>query len=66
MILLKQDIDILLSLLPDNTNFSPESMQHEITKDEYQEVEHKRKLVKLVSVLQEHSAGSAMDQGRIT
>lgn len=59
---LEQNIAVLLSLLTDNSHFFPESTQHEAHKS-MKEVEQKRKLVKLTYVLQEHSAGSAMDQG---
>lgn len=55
-------IAVLLSLLPDNSHFFQKSTQHEAHKS-IKEVEQKRKLVKLIYILQEHSAGSAMDQG---
>lgn len=65
MIVLKQNIAVLLSLLPDNVHSSPESMQHEAHKSIKTKVEQKRKLVKLIFALQEYSASSAMDQGYI-
>lgn len=63
MIVLKQNIAVLRFLLSDNIHFSLESTQHEAHKSIKVEVEQKRKLVKLIFVLQEQSAGSAMDQG---
>lgn len=61
VILLKQNIAILLSLQPDNGHFSPGPMQHEAHKNRKTEVEQKKKLFKLIFVLQKTCSGSAKD-----